>query len=189
MKVHDVPLETRSLESNHLQKLQLDVTPHLIWHASPFQFVDFQSDILWLINLLITFALPIAGIAGLAYVWDAISHNVIKPGHKKTISLLYYQQFLPVFGVWTEWHYHTSSILSDTQVHLALRVGVRLPYSPQQVCQSGQHPAGPGCGRNGTCWQFQIAGEAETQRVHKDSARKSCTRASKWTQQQYLSCY
>lgn len=37
-------------------------------------------------------------------------------------------------------------------------------YSPQQVCDNGQHPAGPGCDRNGTCWRCQIAGEADTQK-------------------------
>ena len=62
----------------------------------------------------------------------------------------------------TEWHYHTGSILKDTQVHPAPRVAIKLPYSPQQVYHSGQHPTGPGCGRNGTCWLFQRAGEENT---------------------------
>lgn len=44
------------------------------------------------------------------------------------------------------------------------RGAIRLIYSPQWVCDTGQHPAGPGCDRNGTCWRFQISGEANAQR-------------------------
>lgn len=38
---------------------------------------------------------------------------------------------------------------------------IGLMYSPQRVCDNGRHPAGPDCDRNGTCWRFQIAGEAD----------------------------
>lgn len=48
-------------------------------------------------------------------------------------------------------------------MHPKLRRGISWLHSPQQVCHSGQHPAGPGCGRNGTCWQFQIAGGRHTE--------------------------
>lgn len=63
-----------------------------------------------------------------------------------------------------KWQNESQFDFKYAEVHPALRTDIRLPYSPQQVCQSGQHPAGPGCGRNGTCWQFQITGEAETQK-------------------------
>lgn len=37
-----------------------------------------------------------------------------------------------------------------------------IPYSPLQVCHSGLHLEVPGCGKNGTCWQFHRAEEVDT---------------------------
>lgn len=69
--------------------------------------------------------------------------------------------------------HHRSSILKDAQVHPALTGGISWPYSPQQVCHSGQLLAGPGCGKNGTCWQFQIAGETERERAFRKKKKSA----------------
>lgn len=59
-------------------------------------------------------------------------------------------------------------------MHPAKREGLRLLYLPQQVSHSGQHPARPGCGRNGTCWQFQKAEEAHTHTHTQSFQKKLC---------------